>query len=1200
MNSLRSKTVRKITSVLLSASTTVWLVGASALMPMTVSADAATDALIAQLQAQIAALTAQINALAGSPSVPSAGGCSFTRDLTIGSQGSDVTCLQNYLTSTGHFSFSGGSTGYFGSITRTAVGAWQASNGVAPAAGYFGAISRAKYSSMVSIMPPTPTPPGGPIPPGPIVGGSLMVTSGIQPSASLFPEGAARVPFTVIHLTAGSSDVTVNSILVERTGLAQDAVIDGVVLLDESGVQLGLSKTLNSSHQVNLSEPVVVRAGQTRTLTIGANALSGTTALDVYAGQVAYLSVKNVVSNASSVSGSFPITGAGHTVNASLTIGSVTMARGATDPGVTATKRLDTVAYTFSGVRVTAGSAEKVYMKYIRWNQSGSASASDLANIKSVVDGVEYDVVVSSDGKYYTTSFPGNGLLIDKGFSKDISIKGDIVGGTLRTVAFDIAKRTDIGVVGETYGYGIIPPQTGTAAAPLTSAFTTSEDPWYDSAVVTIGVGTLAVASSNKAPAQNIAINLADQPLGAFEVTVKGETISVSRIAFNITLDKAGTDNEGANDDVDDITNIVLTDENGSIVAGPSDGSATDSSYTTDSGDGSVVFTDTITFPVGVHTYYLKGKIGTQIDNNVTVIASTTPSADFAGTVRGSISGNTITPSPTSALTLSTMTVKSGAFTISVSSVPIAQTVVAGTKGFLFANYILDAGSSGEDVRISAFPVEFSLSTNTSTLTNCALWDGASSVSSTVSPTASASTSNFTLNGGGLVVPKGSTKTLGLMCDIGSGASGFVHMGVDGDTPADPSVTGLTSGQDITEVINDGAGQRMSLASGGSLIAALDASSGPYTVVAAGQTNVELSRIKFTANTEDMDLKQVALQLTGVASNTPINLVGRKVTLWDGATQVGEATFPTADYATSSTITNFRIPRDGTKVLIVKGDIASISNSGPMTFSGDLLKVDYDGDNEGLNGNYATGVSSGSTVTPASNDTGSNGVRIFESFPTFEKVNISSTLINGEQSVLRWKVTANSAGDVGVAQFTLRIATTSANADSLQLYAFTDSSFSIPAYTGVNSSGQLMANAMDLTTTGVSTTAGEWVGISSETDIELGVETSAGATTTMQVPAGTTRYFEARVTMSNVDATGDSISVQLQGDAAFPVTHQNTIGSQSGDMSSFAGVAGVTNDDFVWTPNSTTTVDITANDFTNGFGLLGLSSSNMTPQSLSK
>src|SRR3989338_1443834 len=1195
MNSLRNKTARKITSVLLSASTTVWLVGASALVPMAASADAATDALIAQLQAQIAALTAQINALAGSPSVPSAVGCSFTRDMTLGSRGSDVTCLQDYLTSTGHFSFSGGSTGYFGSITRSAVAAWQAANGVAPAAGYFGAISRAKYSSMAVVTPP---PPPGPTPvpvPTPVgqIGGSLMVNAGTQPSASLFPESAARVPFTVLQLTAGSNDVTVSSVLVERTGLAQDAAIDGIVLLDENGVQLGISKTLNSVHQASLNEPFIVKAGQTRTMTVGANAPAS---LDSYAGQVVYLSVKNVTSNASSVLGTFPLTGAGHTVNASLAIGSVTMARGATDPGASATKRLDTVAYTFSGVRVTAGSAEKIYMKSFRWNQTGSAGASDLANVKTIVDGVEYDVMVSSDGKYYTTAFPGNGLLIDKGFSKDISIKGDLVGGTSRTVDFDVAKRTDIGVVGETYGYGIIPPQTG-ASDPTddTAAFSSVEDPWYDAAQVTIGVGTILVSSSNKAPAQNIAVNLANQPLGAFEINVKGEPISVSRIGLNITLGS-----EGANDDVDDITNIVITDEAGAVVAGPADGTAADSANTTSSGDGSVVFTDTVTFPVGVHTYYLKGKIGTDIDNNVTVIASTTPSADFAGTVRGSISGNTITTDPTSIITLSTMTVKSGSLTISVSSVPIAQTVIAGAKGFLFANYILDAGQSGEDVRLVGFTVAFGLpSTSYAHISNCALWDGVNSVSSTVNPTGAASSTNFTLTGGGLVIPKGSTKTLGLACDIGSGATGNAKFGYDA-TESNPSPSGVTSGQDITETENASEGQRMTFASGGSLAATLDASSGPYTVVSAVQTNVELSRIKFTATNEDMDLKQVALQLIGAASNTPVNLVGRKVTLWDGATQVGEATFPTSDYATSSTITNFRVPRDGNKVLIVKGDIASISNSGPLTFSGDLLKVDYDGDNEGLNGNYGTGVSSGSTVTPASDDTASNGVRIFKSFPTFEKVNISSTLVNGEQSVLRWKVTANSAGDVGVAQFTLRIATTSANADSLQLYAFTDSAFSIPAYTGVNSGGQLMVNAMDLTTTGVSTTAGEWVGITSETDIELGVETSAGATTTMQVPAGTTRYFEARVTMSNVDATGDSISVQLQGDAAFPVAHQNTIGSQSGDMSSFAGLSGITNDDFIWTPNSTTTVGITANDFTNGFGLLGLSSSNMTPQNLTK
>ena len=1184
MNSLRSKTARKLTSVLLSVSTTVWLVGASALMPMAASADAATDALIAQLQAQIAALTAQINALTGPSSAPSTTGCSFTRDLTIGSQGSDVTCLQNYLTSTGHFTFSGGSTGYFGSITRTAVAAWQAANGVAPAVGYFGAISRARYSSMVVVvMPPPPPTPPGPTPPGPIVGGSLMVSSGVQPSASLFPKSAARVPFTVLNLTAGSNDVTVNTILVERTGLAQDAVIDGVVLLDENGVQLGLSKTLNSTHQASLTEPFVVKAGQTRTMTIGANAPA---ALADYAGQVVYLSVKNVTSNASSVSGSFPMTGAGHTVNASLTVGSVTMARGATDPGAAATKRLDTVTYTFSAVKVTAGSAEKIYLKSIRWNQSGSAGSSDLANVKSVVDGLDYDAVVSADGKYYTTTFSGNGLLIDKGFSKDIAVKGDLIGGTSRTVAFDLAKRTDIGVTGETYGYGVIPPQTNScAAATGVSCFTSAEDPWYDGAVVTVGVGTILVSSSNKAPAQNIAVNLAGQSFGAFEVNVKGEAISVSRIAFNVTLGS-----EDADSDVDDLTNITISDESGAVIAGPVDGTAADSTYTTGTGDGSVVFTDTITFPVGTNTYYLKGKIGTEIANNTTVAASTTPSADFAGTVRGQISGNTITPDPTSAITLSTMTVKAGSLAISVSSVPIAQTVIAGSKAFLFANYILDAGSSGEDVRLVGFPVEFNLpSTSYSHITNCALFDGVSGVSNTQNPTGAASSTNFTLTGGGLVIPKGSTKTLGLKCDVGSGATGDVRFGYD--TSSSPSPSGVTSGQDITETENDSEGQKMTFATGGSLVAILDASSGPYTVVAAGQTNVELSRIRFSATNEDIDLKQVALQLSGFASNTPVDLVGRKVTLWDGATQVGEATFPTSDYATSSAITNFRVMRDQNKVLIVKGDVAAISNSGPLTASGDLIKVDYDGGNAGLNGSYGTGVSSGSTITPTSGDTASNGLRIFKSFPTFEKVNISSSLVNGEQDVLKWKVTANSAGDVGVSQFTLRIATTSATAADLQVYAYTDSAFSIPAYTGIASNGQLM-NAVNSLSTWVSDTM----------DLEVTVQDSTGATSTMQVPAGTTRYFKASVTMTGV-ASGDAISVQLQGDAAYPALDL-VIGNGMATSSRVTGQINTSetaqqkepNDDFIWSPNSTTTAGVNDVDWTNGFSLPGLPTSNMTSQ----
>jgi len=108
--------------------------------------DAGTAA-IAELLAQIAQLQTQLLALQGG-GVNTGATCEFTRDLTLDSSGADITCLQNYLISTGHFTFSGGATGYFGPITQSAVAVWQAANGVSPAAGYFGTISQEKYTEV--------------------------------------------------------------------------------------------------------------------------------------------------------------------------------------------------------------------------------------------------------------------------------------------------------------------------------------------------------------------------------------------------------------------------------------------------------------------------------------------------------------------------------------------------------------------------------------------------------------------------------------------------------------------------------------------------------------------------------------------------------------------------------------------------------------------------------------------------------------------------------------------------------------------------------------------------------------------------------------------------------------------------------------------------------------------------------------------
>jgi hypothetical protein len=188
----------------------------------------------------------------------------------------------------------------------------------------------------------------------------------------------------------------------------------------------------------------------------------------------------------------------------------------------------------------------------------------------------------------------------------------------------------------------------------------------------------------------------------------------------------------------------------------------------------------------------------------------------------------------------------------------------------------------------------------------------------------------------------------------------------------------------------------------------------------------------------------------------------------------------------------------------------------------------------------------------------------------------------GNLSLYRFSVKADAAGDIGISKFTVRIATSSATAgtkvDNVNIYAYTDSLFSTPV-SGIGSAGQFLQTAL----------TGAWVDSSS--DLEIYAETTAVASTTVQVPAGQTRYFEVRGDVT-VAGTTYSVSTQIQGDAAYP--------SLSGFMDSAANIDGVTHDDFLWAPNATTTVGVTANDWTNGYGVAGLPSTNMTAEILTQ
>jgi hypothetical protein len=1136
--------ITKSTTAKLAAGAVGLALTVSAFVPSLAGAQTTADlqSQINSLLATIASLQAQLASQSGGPSSSSSMMSSYTfnTNLTVGSKGTDVMNLQKVLNmsadtrvaTTGAGS-PGSETSYFGPATKAAVMKFQQKYGITPAAGYVGPVTRAKLNSMSSVsVTPTPVPPGTPVPLP--TGGSVMVVSGSQPANSLAPTSASRVPFTTLVITAGASDVTVNSITVERSGLAQDAVFSGIVLLKSDGTQIGIAKTLNSNHQAMVGEPWVVKAGTSQTVTVAGNMASS---LGSYAGQVVGLNVV-AINTSGSVSGVLPIMGAMHTVNATLTLGTAQLTVSSFDPNSAQTKEIGTTNYKFAGVRMTAGSAEQIRLWSIRWNQTGSAGSGDLSNVKVYVDGTAYDTTVSADGKYYTAIFPG-GILIDKGLTKDVYIQGDIVGSGAanRTVKFDIYKNTDVYTSGVTYGYGITPsPSTTGTASNSTSEFTTGT-PFFDGSLVTVSGGSVTtIQKATSVAAQNIAVNVPNQVLGGYQTDIKGEPISVQSSVFHFTSSAAG---------LGLLTNVSVVDENGAVVAGPVDA-------VLESGTNQkVTFTDTITYPIGMRTYTVKGKLPSTYTNNSTVVASTTPSSDWTS-VTGQTTGNNLTLT-NGVFSMNTMTVRAASLNISVSLTPSAQNIVAGAQGVLLANLQFDASQSGEDVRFSSLTLTNGGS-NTTGATSCQLWDGSTALNSgsnVVNPTTA--TPSFTLDSQ-FIVPKGTVKTLALKCNVASNATGTFQYGITSGQIGGITVTGVTSSNSITATGSTGAGQVMTVGSG-SLVVSTDSSSPSASVAAAGSTGNTAAVFKFRATNEAVNLTRLALKLTSGSASDLI-----QVSVWDGATQVGTAVFTGGNTVATSTFnTPVSLPKDADKTLTVKVDLSQVGTSQPGT-QGSVVKVDLN--NNDTTGTQGTGVGSGNTIN-ATGSTSVAGVRMFKSFPTLALDTLSSTGI-ADGRLMRFKVTANSAGAVGVAQLKFTLSTTSASVTNIQLFAYTDSSYSSPV-SGQGTSGQ--------------------VGSTVSTAINGTAFTIGVGTTPVQVPQGSTIYFELKGSVSGV-TTGSSVVATLLGDSAY------TSNLTSGFNVATSGAATSTGN-FIWSGNATSTSGVHDIDWSNGFVLPGLSSSGL-------
>ncbi|MFH0873455.1 MAG: hypothetical protein V1846_01295, partial [Candidatus Komeilibacteria bacterium] len=1036
-------------------------------------------------------------------------------------------------------------------------------------------VDRDNYTTGVDITGGTSASPSTPG-----VAGSLTVAlASDTPAAGVAVENAARVPFTKVAFTAGASDVTITAITAQRTSLASDSALSSVALIDNAtNLQVGLNQTLNADHQITVRETFTIPANTTKYYTLAANM---PTTLDSYAGQVAALSLVSVTTTAT-VSGALPLTGNGQTINATLAIGSLAGSTGSLNVA-TSTKEVGTLAFTFSGIKLTTGSTEDVTVYSIRFNQSGSAASSDLANIV-VSDGTtNYATTVSTDGKYYTASFGTSGLVIAKGLSKEFTVKGDIVSGSARTISFDIYRSTDIVAKGNIYGYYL------TLDTNTTFPFNTDSNPIFNGNNITIGTGSLRVdKSSTGAPAANITIGATGQLLGAFDFVVAGEPVNVASMIVNIATTTV-TNNGGG------LTNISLTKADGTILAGP-----VDSTYSA-SGVQLATFSGTVTFPVGTTQVLVKGNLGTTWSANDTIIVSFSTPTTKVTSITGGTTGNTITATPASNVLANTMTIKAGSLVVSVSGTPVAQTVIRGITGYTFANYLFDASASGEDIKVTTIALQDTEGAGASgaELTTMQLWDGATALNTgtnVVSPSNGSTGANaytFTLDVP-LVITKGTSKTVALKGNIsGNASSGSTNThGWGLIASAAVTATGMSTTLDVTETVNDAVGQLMTIASAGQYSAVLDSSTPTGKLIAANTTGNVMTILKFYATSEQINVTKIRLVLTN-ASSTGNDM--SQVYIYDGSTLLGQGVLGIGNVqggslqnasSTFTLTTPLQVPANTSKIVTIKADIAPIYTASTVATAGHRIAINYYGSTDSSE-NVGTGVSSGTQIAGYSPTTAQTAAMILKSVPTVAVVALpTTTLSNSTLAMYKFSVTADAKGDIDLYKFTFKVATSGpAETTPLAIDNIT--------LVDVTSGAEVTLYA---STTNFYVSIGSFV----ETVLLASPGTPDLATTTRTVSAGTTRTFELRADFTGTIANS-SVSVQLEGDSA-KVVNANY------DLWTRDKVELDAEDDFIWSDLSdvdhvsgiTTAVGAAVTDFTNGWLVSGLPSSNLASQTLSR
>jgi len=944
---------------------------------------------IAELQAQINLLMSQLAQLQGqttvSGNVPAACvGITFTRNLTVGSTGSDVKCLQALLNTSASTQVSvsgagapGMETTYFGARTLAAVRVYQAQQGWTPA-NQVGPLTRAKLNAWLagSVSTPTPTPTPTPVPTG--SGLSVMLASN-NPAAGTIVDGQALASLTALTFMNGdNTEVKVTGLKLKRIGVSADASLTNVYLFNgATRLTDGAAVSETMVNFNNTSGLFMVPSMGSLTIWVLAD-VNGTSGETV---GMQVISSADVSTNASSVKGTFPITGNLMTL-ATGTLAGVEW-NATTTPSAADVDPQDGYTVFQNSVIVTTRAVD---MTRISFRKTGSVSNTDLQNFKLYVDGVQVGstmqlVADSLDQSYVTFDLSGAPKRLEAG-TRVVKVLADIIGGSSLTFTMHLWNVADVTVVDTQYGANVLSDLVSDASFTKRS-----------SGEQTINSGTLTITKMSDSPSGDIVDAASNALLAKFELKAAGEKVKIETLYISARVNTAG----------------VSGLRNGAIYANGVQIGSTTTLY--DPNDSTNAYT---TFNLGSSLIVEPGSpvvLTVRADVYDTGTGDTTNSIVSGSTIQVGIEGassnnnatglvsSTTLDVPASDITGNSLTVAQGTLALSLDPAYSAHSVVAPLTAYKVADYNLFASTS-EAVNISTITVV--VDEVSSYATNLYVKYG--TVMTSVKPTVAATNTwsiNYTLDAG-VTIPVEVYMDVSNLMTSGTGTV---------TTDFDSTTVSSAVAADSAAVV----GQALTYTSGS---LAKSFASTPQNQTVSGSQEVELGRWRLTSSYQTYTITELKLD-PDVSSSSSTNAEDAivSVTLWDSATglQVGTAqSFNNINTDGSTggyffTGLNFMVPASTTKTLTAKATLAT-----PNTTEGtsglrvvpSLTWVQY--------------MDPDGTESTIDEDTDGNSTYTYKAVPAIALVSTSATntFTNGQISDLyKFKVTAPAQGEVNIKQF---------------------------------------------------------------------------------------------------------------------------------------------------------------------------------------